>query len=1173
MKSDRTVRTTCSYCGVGCGIEVTKHPDGNLTLTGDGLHSVNRGKLCSKGLNLHYVVQNREDRLMHPMMRWSRDHPMEQVSWDTALNRASAVFTTLIQKHGPDSVAFYVSGQCLTEEYYVVNKLAKAGIGTNNIDTNSRLCMSSAVVGYKKALGEDAVPISYEDIDICDTLFISGANPAWCHPIIFRRIEERKTAFPGLKIIVADPRKTQSTAMADIHLQLTPGTDTVLNNAIGRCIIENGDCDDDFLAAHTEGFEAYRQIVFQTPVARAAVICGVEEAGIREAALYIGRSNGFVSMWAMGLNQSVEGVNKNLSLINLSLITGQIGKPGAGPFSLTGQPNAMGGREVGGMCNLLPAHRDLNNENHRREVAEFWKVPSIPARPGLSATEMIHALDDGRLKAIWIICTNPAVSIPNARLVDAAMARASFVVVQDISSRSDTVNYADLVLPAAGWLEKVGTMTNSDRRISMVNRLVDPPGEARPDAEILCDFAKRMKFDGFDFENEEAIFNEHRALTSGTNVDISGLSYDYLRENGSAQWPFPEGSTEGTPRLFSDFRFYTPSQKAQIVASSGMDLIEPLTKAFPLILTTGRIRDQWHTMTRTGKVQRLNRHIDRPFLQIHPDDAAARGIQSGTPVEVRSIQGNVRVNAQVTEQIKRGVVFLPMHFGKTLQHDLARANNLTRMAIDPISKQPDFKFTAVEVNRVAKQKEKIVVVGSGAAAYAFVSSYRELNHTDEIHVFSGEKDFFYNRILLPDYVNGELEWNRLKVVDSESLSSLNLTTYPETPIESIDIRNRTVTDSRQRVHSYDRLVLATGSRARLPENIEADLSGVFKVRDRMDADKMKAFLRENAHVLVVGAGLLGLEIAGALNQMNVQTTVLNRVDSLMRRQLDNLSSSLLAEILQLKQIAFHNNDEIETIDRKYGGRLSVTFKSGQVHRYDAVVFAIGTIPNIEIGKNAGLICRRGIVVDEYLTSSDPNVHAIGEIAEHNGQLWGIRSAAEEQGRILAGYINGNITDCYTGTVSMNILKIHGLDLIAIGQTSVPAGSTAFEEILFIDRAQRYYKKCIVKDDVLVGAILMGDKSEFAEFKSLIESRTELSGKRLQLLRSGKPAEPVLGVLVCSCNNVGVGNIEKIIQSGETQLEAVFKRTGAGMGCGSCKPEVKNILETVLANRVVSDKVS
>jgi ferredoxin-nitrate reductase len=551
MKPDRTVRTTCSYCGVGCGIEVTEYPDGKLTLAGDGSHPVNRGKLCSKGLNLHYVVQNREDRLLHPMMRWSRDHPMEQVSWDAALNRASDVFSTLIQKHGPDSVAFYVSGQCLTEEYYVVNKLAKAGIGTNNIDTNSRLCMSSAVVGYKKALGEDAVSISYEDIDVCDTLFISGANPAWCHPIIFRRIEERKAAFPELKMIVAAPRKTQSTAMADIHLQLTPGTDTVLNNAIGRCIIENGDCDDDFISAHTEGFDVYRQVVLQTPVSEAAAICGVEEAGIREAALYIGQSNGFVSMWAMGLNQSVEGVNKNLSLINLSLITGQIGKPGAGPFSLTGQPNAMGGREVGGMCNLLPAHRDLNNENHRREVAAFWNVPLIPATPGLTATEMIHALNDGRLKATRIICTNPAVSIPDARLMDAAMARARFVVVQDISLRSDTVNYADLVLPAAGWLEKVGTMTNSDRRISMVNRLVDPPGEARPDVDILCDFAERMKFDGFDFESEEAIFNEHRALTRGTNIDISGLSYGYLRENGTAQWPFPEGSAEGTPRLFS----------------------------------------------------------------------------------------------------------------------------------------------------------------------------------------------------------------------------------------------------------------------------------------------------------------------------------------------------------------------------------------------------------------------------------------------------------------------------------------------------------------------------------------------------------------------------------------------------------------------------------------------
>ena len=422
-------------------------------------------------------------------------------------------------------------------------------------------------------------------------------------------------------------------------------------------------------------------------------------------------------------------------------------------------------------------------------------------------------------------------------------------------------------------------------------------------------------------------------------------------------------------------------------------------------------------------------------------------------------------------------------------------------------------------------------------------------------------------------MNGELPWDRLEVVDEAEKRLLNFVPYPETEITSIDTGGRTVKDINGDIHTYDRLVLATGSRANLPGHLDTSLDGVFKVRDRDDAEYLKNYLKKDSEVLVVGAGLLGLEIAGALNQMGVATTILNRVDTLMRRQLDTLSASMLEEILALKDIGFHNNDEIESLQRRHGGRLQVAFKSGRTTRYDAVVFAIGTIPNIDIAKDAGLVCNRGIVVNERLTSSDGRIFAIGEIAEFQGKLFGIRSAAEQQGQILAGYCNGNVTDYYDGSVSMNILKIHGLDLIAIAQTVAPHNDPDYEEILFIDKAKHYYKKCIVKNDVLVGAILMGDKSEFQEFKSLIESRTELSGKRLTLLRNGTPAEPVLGELVCSCNNVGVGNIEKLIVAGTHQFEAICAHTGAGMGCGSCKPEVKTILEKALGELALEEKVS
>src|SRR5690606_11927061 len=499
MKGKETVKTTCSYCGVGCGILVTKDTQGKVEVKGDPDHPVNKGMLCSKGMNLHYVANDVSDRINHPEMRWSKAHPRERVSWDDALKRASAVFSSLIKKYGPDSVGFYISGQCLTEEYYIANKLTKGFLGTNNIDTNSRLCMSSAVVGYKKTFGEDSVPVSYEDIELADCFLITGANQGLCHPILFRRIVKHKEQNPNVKVIVVDRRNTDTANVADLHLQLIPGTDVILYNAIGRRLFERGLIDDEFIANHTEGFKAYKDLIFSTSVSEASKLCGVDEKDIRKAADMIGLSKGFISMWAMGLNQSAVGTDKNVSLLNLSLITGQVGKPGSGPFSLTGQPNAMGGREVGGMANLLAVHKDLMNEELRREVAQFWGVDKISPKPGLTATEMFDALESGKLKAVWIICTNPLVSLPNINKIEKAMANAKFVVVQDISHTSDTVAYADLVLPAAGWLEKEGTMTNSERRISYLPKEIEPPGEARADVEILCDFAQRMGFRGFKF--------------------------------------------------------------------------------------------------------------------------------------------------------------------------------------------------------------------------------------------------------------------------------------------------------------------------------------------------------------------------------------------------------------------------------------------------------------------------------------------------------------------------------------------------------------------------------------------------------------------------------------------------------------------------------------------------
>ncbi|MBC7892447.1 MAG: molybdopterin-dependent oxidoreductase, partial [Sphingobacteriaceae bacterium] len=546
-------KSTCCYCGVGCGVVVTDHGAGKLSLRGDESHPSSQGLLCSKGMNLHYTAMDKTDRLLHPQMRMNRSMPLQNVSWDQALDRTALIFKNFIEKHGPDSVGFYVSGQCLTEEYYVVNKLIKGFIGSNNIDTNSRLCMSSAVVGYKLTLGEDSVPVCYEDLDVADCFFVAGSNAAWAHPIIWRRIEAKKAKNPAVKLIVVDPRRTQTAAVADLHLQLNPGTDIVLYNAIGRILIENGWVDKNFVENHTDGFEAYKTQVFQKTVEEAAERCGLNPDAIRLAARYIHESSGFLTLWTMGLNQSVVGVNKNIALISLNLITGRIGTPGNGPFSLTGQPNAMGGREVGGLANLLPAHRDLANPAHRAEVEKFWEAQAnIAPTPGLTATEMFDALNDGRMKAIWIICTNPLVSMPDAGLIEAALKKARFVVVQDVSNRSDSLAYADVVLPAATWLEKTGTMTNSERRITLLPKVLDPPGEALSDVEIILRFAKKLGFGKwFDYADESEIYAEHAALTAGTNCDVSGVSYELLRGKRSVQWPYPkeEKDNDGTATI------------------------------------------------------------------------------------------------------------------------------------------------------------------------------------------------------------------------------------------------------------------------------------------------------------------------------------------------------------------------------------------------------------------------------------------------------------------------------------------------------------------------------------------------------------------------------------------------------------------------------------------------
>ena len=699
---DQWSKSTCPYCGVGCGLLAGVKNGKVVKVKGDPDHPSSLGDLCAKAVYLPDTITT-ADRLLYPQMRRCQDGPFTRVSWEVALKSTAKKFRYIIDEHGPDAVAFYGSGQLTTEEYYVANKLAKGFIGTNNFDTNSRLCMASAVTGYKTSLGSDGPPASYSDIDLAHCFFLVGTNTADCHPVTFKRIKRRKMQDPEqVRIIVVDPRRTETADFADLHLPIRPGTDIALLHSMLHVLIREKMVDWDFIAKHTLDFEKVEAVVRRYPPEAAAKICGIDAPSIIEAALIFGQSHGVLTLWSMGVNQSTVGVHKNNAIHNLHLATGKIGKPGSGPFSLTGQPNAMGGREVGGLAHLLPGYRSITDPAHREEVARFWGVPpeQISPEPGLSALDLFEAMVRGKVRAVWILCTNPAVSAPNTDFIEKALRQAELVVVQDAYHPTGTTQFAHVLFPAAQWPEKVGVMTNSERRITYLPRIVEPPGEALPDWKILSLFAQEMGFtDAFSYECAEEIFDEFVQLTKGRLCDYSGISYERLKNEGPLQWPCPNHTHPGTTRLYSDSYFPTPDGRANFIQVEHQEPFEAVDKDYPLVLTTGRVKNHWHTMTRTGKVQSLLKSCREPFLQMNPVDAKRWEIRDADFVEIVSRRGKAMVQVQVTEEIKPGTSFMPFHWGRQFGFYKA-ANNLTVTARDPVSLQPELKACAVRVNRV-----------------------------------------------------------------------------------------------------------------------------------------------------------------------------------------------------------------------------------------------------------------------------------------------------------------------------------------------------------------------------------------------------------------------------------------------------------------------------------------
>lgn len=698
------IKTTCPYCGVGCGIEATLvDPEKHIVnIKGDAQHPANFGRLCSKGATLGDTV-SLENRLLQPEING------RTADWDSALTHVAERFSAIIAEHGPDAVGFYVSGQLLTEDYYVANKMMKGFIGSANIDTNSRLCMSSAVVGYKRAFGADAVPCSYEDLEQAELIVLVGSNAAWCHPIAFQRIRRAKESNPSLKIVVIDPRATSTCDIADLHLAIKPGMDALLFNGLLAYLAETGSLDRDFIDRHCQDFVPALAAA-QTcadDFDDLAAACGLPAHDLAQLFAWFAKLKKVVTVYSQGINQSSSGSDKCNAIINCHLAGGKIGKPGSGPFSLTGQPNAMGGREVGGLANMLAAHMDLENPLHVDRVGRFWGSDRVANRQGLKAVELFDAVADGRVKAIWIMATNPVVSMPDADKIKQALQQCELVVVSDCIANTDTMAFAHVKLPATGWSEKDGTVTNLERRISRQRPLFAPSGQAKPDWWIVCQIAQRMGFAGFEYRNSAEIFREHAALSGFENdsergirdFDISafaGIEQSQFDALPPIQWPVTAKAMHGTARLFTDGRFYTEHGKANFIPISPRAPFHATDADYPFTLNTGRLRDQWHTMTRTALAAKLNSHKPEPTVEIHPADALRLGFRQHGLAKLTTRWGNMLARVDITVSQQPGSLFVPMHWTGQLS-SRGRVGALVNPVVDPLSGQPESKQTPVRI--------------------------------------------------------------------------------------------------------------------------------------------------------------------------------------------------------------------------------------------------------------------------------------------------------------------------------------------------------------------------------------------------------------------------------------------------------------------------------------------
>ncbi|PTR01175.1 ferredoxin-nitrate reductase [Mucilaginibacter yixingensis] len=1109
--ANHTFLSTCLLCKIGCGIKVDKRHDGKITITGNPDSPVSKGYLCPLGKDIAGLLTPSPANVT-PQMRYNRNYPLTTVTSDEAMFRFASVIKSLINRYGADTFSVSLSDRSLVEERHLVNKLrSQLGIG----QAPAPAYFDAAALSYQVALGESTPPFKEDDLETADCFVIASSDLSIYHAPLWERIKAIKSLKPITKLIYIGTQQNEISALADIHLQIFPGTEMMLNAAIARALFEL-ELPDEIHDAPEE-LAALKEYAMYRTIAEGAKLCGVTEADIHHVAACFITAKNIISILGKGLGFGGYNMERNLSFINLHLLTGHAKKKGSGLLIIDDIGLGLEKTGAAEYKKLLLAYK-----NHLDTFIYDTGLDHLNYTypPAFSSSRFIRELKENAPKVIWMVQPDAVYSAADEEIIITAMQNARFVVLQNVADNSPFIKYADVILPAASWYEKEGTYMSPSNVLSAVAKLTGSAGGSKTDIELITMLADKLGLKNFRYNSTAEIFNEYNKSVKRAKK-VEKLN-----------------SATKTKKIYSNINAlgaeWLSGQKQQIQVSINYDCY----------------------FNTTAPKQKLEEYS---FAYITAADAKRYQIRQDDIIEVFNSKHTLLAKVSINEQVKNGVISLPLHLAKDFVFPEAERRQSLLVCNAPAIA---FPTCAVQVRKHQKPKQKVLIIGAGSGALAFIKKYREYNVDDEITVFSKEPLPFYNRVLLPEYIAGEA-WGKLVTLPETEEEEFGFTMHKGVSVEYINRERKYVIDSNHQEHTYDLLVLGMGSRAFVPPNVPNNCAGIYTIRSKNDVDRLMFQIKPSDKVVVVGAGLVSLEVAGALEEIGAHVTIVVRGSKLMDRQLDVLASELLTEQLRDRNIDIYFEDEIkEFIGAE---KISAVFlKSHRTIPCDALIYGVGTVPNIELAKSCGLDCKRGVLVNDVMQTSDPSVFAVGEIVEWQSQMFGIVAAAEQHANVAAAFLNGDATQVYNGTLSANILKVPGTNVCSIGLTQAPPDDAEYQEIVFVDKKYHFYKKCIIHKDRLVGAILIGDKSEIMDFKDWMANDLPLGEKRDKIFRGeGKVSEPVKGALVCSCNSVGEGNLIDKIKSGCTAFADLCKNTGAGTGCGSCRPQVKTILERAL----------